>query len=185
MKTREIIETERLILRPFKLSDAKIVQKKAGQPEVADTTRNIPHPYPDGVAEEWISNHQALFEANERITYAITVKGNDEIIGAVGLGIEKKENHAELGYWIEKDQWSKGYATEASRALVGYGFSKLKLHKIFATHLTRNPASGKVMEKLGMHDEGLFKEHIIKNGKYEDLAMKGILKAEWESKYII
>ncbi len=91
----------------------------------------------------------------------------------------KKFNHAELGCWIDKDCWGEGYATEAAKALLDYGFSSHGLHKVFAKHLARNPASGKVLEKLGMKKEGLFKEHVLKSNKYEDIVMCGILKAEW------
>jgi len=183
MKEREILKTERLVLRPFELSDAKIVQQKAGDKDIADTTLNIPHPYPDGLAEEWISIHQPKFEAGELINYAIILKETGELIGAVGLRVEKKFNHAELGYWIDKNLWGNGYCTEAARALVEYGFNKYGLHKIFAEHLKRNPASGKVMQKLGMKKEGLLKEHVIKWNKYEDVLVYGILKDIWnESK---
>jgi [ribosomal protein S5]-alanine N-acetyltransferase len=179
MKKREILKTDRLILRPFKLSDARIVQQKAGDKAIVDTTLNIPYPYPDGLAEEWVSSHQPKFEAGESITYAITLKDNDEIIGAIGLMVQKKFNHAELGYWIDKNLWGNGYCTEAAKAMVEYGFNKFGLHKIFAEHIARNPGSGKVMEKLGMKKEGFFKEHVIKWDKYEDVVSYGILKDEW------
>jgi [ribosomal protein S5]-alanine N-acetyltransferase len=179
MKKREILKTDRLILRAFKLSDAKIVQQKVGDKAIADTTLNIPYPYPDGLAEEWISSHQSKFESGEVITYAITLKDNDEIIGVIGLKVEKKFNHAELGYWIDKNLWGNGYCTEAARAVVEYGFNKFGFHKIYAEHIARNPRSGKVMKKLGMKKEGLFKEHVIKWDKYEDVVIYGILKDEW------
>jgi ribosomal-protein-alanine N-acetyltransferase len=179
MKKREILRTERLILRPFELSDAKIVQQKAGDKAVAETTANIPHPYPDGAAEEWISTHQPKFESGELINYAITLEKTGELIGAVGLVINKRFNRAELGFWIEKDLWGKGYATEAARALMDYGFNKFGLHKIFAEHMTRNPVSGKVMKKLGMQKEGLLKEHVLRSDKYEDVVVYGILNDDW------
>ncbi len=61
---------------------------------------------------------------------------------------------------------------------IEFGFAELDLHKIFATHLTRNPASGKVMEKLGMTKEGVFKEHVIRWEKFEDLVSDGLLKTK-------
>jgi ribosomal-protein-alanine N-acetyltransferase len=179
MKKQEILKTERLILRAFELSDAKIVQRKAGDKAIADTTVNIPHPYPDGAAEKWISTHQPKFESGELINYAITLRETGELIGAVGLVINKRFNHAELGFWIEKDLWGKGYAAEAARALMDYAFNKFGLHRIFAQHMTRNPASGKVMKKLGMHEEGLLKGHILRSGKYEDVVVYGMLNDDW------
>jgi ribosomal-protein-alanine N-acetyltransferase len=178
-KKQETLRTERLILRPFELSDAKIVQEKAGNKAIADTTVNIPHPYPDGVAEEWISTHQPRFESGELVNYAITLEKTGELIGAVGLVVNKKFNHAELGFWIDKDLWGRGYATEAARAVMDYGFNKVGLHRIFAEHMTRNPASGKVMRKLGMREEGLLKEHVLRSHRYEDVVVYGILNDDW------
>ncbi len=181
MKKREILKTNRLILRPFKLSDAKTVQQLSGKKEIANTTLNIPYPYPDGVAEKWISTHQQEFELGKSIHYAIILKKTKKLLGAVSLVITKKFNHAELGYWIDKNKWGKGFATEAAKALLEYAFNTRCLHKIFAKHITRNPASGKVMEKLGMKKEGLLKEHILKSATYENAAIYAILKNEWNS----
>lgn len=179
MKKRKILKTERLILRPFKSSDARSVQLKAGKKEIAKTTLNIPHPYPNGAAEEWIASHRLKFESGESIPYAITLKGTGELVGAAELTVTKRFNHAELGYWIDTDHWGEGYATEAARALLDYGFTAQRLHKIFAVHMTNNPASGGVMKKLGMKKEGVLKKHILKSHRYEDIVMYGMLKTEW------
>ncbi len=179
MKKMRILRTTRLTLRPFKLSDAKSVQQKAGRKEIAKTTLNIPHPYPDGAAEQWISTHQLKFRSGDEIVYAIILKESGELIGAVGLTVKKRFKRAELGYWIDNDYWGMGYATEASKALLNYGFNTYGLHKIIAEHITRNPASGKVMKKLGMTKEGFFKKHVFKGNKYEDFVMYGVLKTEW------
>jgi len=179
-KDRPKIETKRLLLRPFELSDGSRVKKLAGDKAIADTTLNIPHPYEDGMAEEWISTHQAKFESGELANYAIILKSTKCLIGAIGLTINKRFNRAELGYWIGKEYWNQDYCTEASKAMLEYGFRNLGLNKIIATHIDRNPASGKVMEKIGMKKEGFFREHVTKWEKYEDMASYGILKKEWE-----
>ena len=79
------IETERLLLRPFELSDGSRVKELAGDRAIADTTLNIPHPYKDGMAEEWISSHQPKFETGESVDYAIILKATQKLIGAIGL----------------------------------------------------------------------------------------------------
>ncbi len=178
---RPKIETERLLLRPFELSDGPRVKELAGDKAIPDTTLNIPYPYKDGMAEEWILTHQPKFETGELANYAIVLKSTQILIGAIGLVIDKRFNRAELGYWVAKKYWNKGYCTEAAEAMVEYGFHKLDLHKITATHISRNPASGKVMEKIGMKKEGFFKEHVIKWNKYEDIVNYGILRNEWET----
>ena len=180
-KERPKIETERLLLRPFELSDGPLVKELAGDKAIADTTLNIPYPYKDGMAEEWISIHQPKFEAGELVICEIVLKSTQELIGAISLTINKRFNRAELGYWVAKKYWNQGYCTEAAKAMLEYGFHKLYLHKIIATHITRNPASGKIMRKIGMKKEGVLKEHVIKWDKYEDLVSYGILRKEWET----
>ena len=175
------LETERILLRPFELSDGPRVKKLAGDKAIADTTLNIPHPYKDGMAEEWILTRQSKFQAGESVNCAIILKSIQELIGAIGLIIDKRFNRAELGYWIAKEYWNQGYCTEASKAISKYGFHELDLHRITATHIIRNPASGKIMEKIGMKKEGVLREHVIKWDKYEDVVSYGILRKEWEA----
>jgi RimJ/RimL family protein N-acetyltransferase len=174
-------ETKRLLLRPFKLSDGPRVKDLAGNIAIADTTMNIPHPYKNGMAEEWISTHETKFEAGELSNGAIILKSTNSLIGAIGLSINSRFNRAELGYWIAKEYWKQGYCTEAATTVLEYGFQKLDLNKIIATHITRNPASGKVMEKIGMKREGILREHVYKWDKYEDIVIYGILRKEWET----
>jgi RimJ/RimL family protein N-acetyltransferase len=176
-------ETKRLLLRPFKLSDGPRVKDLAGNIAIADTTLNIPHPYKNGMAEEWISTHEAKFKAGEMVNSAIILKSIDSLIGAIGLvSINLRFKRAELGYWVAKEYWNQGYCTEAANTILEYGFQKLDLNKITATHISRNPGSGKVMEKIGMKKEGILREHVYKWDKYEDLVTYGILRKEWESK---
>ncbi len=178
-----VLKTRRLFLRPFSLSDSEDVRKLAGEREIADTTLNIPHPYEEGMAEKWISTHAAGFEENTSLTFAITCRKDGNLLGAVGLTVQRSHSRAELGYWIGKPYWGNGYCTEAARAVIAYGFTTLKLNRIFAMYMTRNPSSGRVMEKLGMKSEGIMRQQYKKRDVYEDFAMCGILKDEWFSEY--
>lgn len=179
--TQPSIETPRLVLRPFCLSDAPAVQQLAGERVIADTTLNIPHPYEDGMAEKWIEDHQPGYEAGLRATFAIVLRDDPQLIGAIGLTLDRGLDKGELGYWIGKPFWNLGYATEATTAVLEYGFSDLHLNRISARHLVRNPSSGRVMEKAGMLPEGTARQDTIKWGTYEDLALYGILREEWPS----
>jgi hypothetical protein len=76
------LSTERLLLRPFSLSDASVVQRLAGDRSIADTTLNIPHPYEDGAAEAWISTHQEVFDQGKGLTLAITTKADGALTGS-------------------------------------------------------------------------------------------------------
>ena len=169
------LTTERLVLRPFALADAPEVQRLAGAREIADTTLTIPHPYKDGMAEAWIATHADTFVQNRGVTLAIEHVG--ALVGAISLVTTQRTSHqAELGYWIAHASWGKGFATEASRALVPYAFDVMKLARVHSCHLSRNPASGKVMQKLGMQHEGTRRGHVRKWNKLEDLELYGILR---------
>jgi [ribosomal protein S5]-alanine N-acetyltransferase len=173
------LETARLILRPFDLSDAPAVKELAGAFEVADTTLNVPHPYRDGVAEAWILTHRQLYRAGALVNFAITLRSTGQLLGAIGLRVQPGHERAELGYWVGFPYWRNGYCTEAARAVIGYGFDTLGLHRIHASHLYRNPASGRVMVKLGMRYEGRLREHVRKWDRFEDLEKYGILRSEY------
>jgi ribosomal-protein-alanine N-acetyltransferase len=180
MGPQPILETERLMLRPFKLSDAKQVQILAGDKRIASTTMNIPHPYEDGIAEDWIKSHEETFNNGKGIVYAITSKDNGGLIGAISLMNLTDHNSAGLGYWIGVPYWNNGYCTEAGKAVLEYAFQENGLNRVYALFLSRNPASGRVLEKLGMVHEGTLRKHVLKWGVYEDMGYKGILRSEWE-----
>ncbi|MWV42743.1 GNAT family N-acetyltransferase [Paenibacillus sp. HJL G12] len=179
MKTLPTIQLERLTLRPFSLDDAQAVQAMAGDPYVAEMTMNIPHPYEDGMAEGWIQTHLDHFNEERSLQLAIVLSEEQQLIGAIGIAINKKFAHGELGYWIGKSYINHGYCTEAARGIVKYAFTELNLHRVYACHLGKNPASGKVMEKLGMKYEGLLRQHIRKWDQFEDLVHYGLLKDEF------
>ncbi len=176
------LETERLKLRPFGISDARTVQRLAGERAVADTTLNIPHPYEDGDAERWISGHADLFRKWEHAIFAITLRETGELVGAMGLHLSPRFNRAELGYWIGKPYWNNGYCTEAARRMIQFGFEALGLNRIHAHYLSRNPASGRVMDHVGMKREGVMRQHVRKWDRYEDIVCYGILREDWKPK---
>ena len=181
MKTAPTLQTERLILRSLTLEDAADVQRLAGDRDIALMTVAIPHPYEDGMAEEWIRSCSEEYEKDEALNFAITLRADKNLIGAIGIGLERKHQRGELGYWIGKPYWNLGYATEAATAVVAYSFQVLKLNRIYAFHFTRNPASGRVLEKIGMRYEGCRRQHTKKWGTFEDSMGYGMLTADYES----
>ena len=96
----------------------------------------------------------------------------------MGLHPEMPHRHAELGYWIGVPYWGNGYATEAAKAVVRYGFEQIKLNRIFAHHFKHNPASGKVLRNIGMKYEGCMRQHVLKWGQFVDLELYSILHEE-------
>lgn len=179
-RTQPTVKTERLILRPFTLADAPLVQILAGDKDVASTTRLIPHPYPDGLAVSWISTLPAKYQQGEGVSFAITLK-EGALIGSIGLILSLPDHHGELGYWIGKPYWNSGYCTEAAAAVLQFAFDTLDLERVFAKYMSRNPASGRVMAKLGMTQEGILRHHRCKWGQFEDLVICGILRSEWQT----
>lgn len=179
--TQPDLTTPRLLLRPFRPTDANAVATLAGEREVALNTLNIPHPYERHHAEQWIAAHSGQFQRSESVTYALTLRAEAAVIGAAGLILDPPNETAELGYWVGKEWWGHGYASEASHALVAWGFSTLGLHRIHASHFPRNPASGAVLRKLGMRHEGRLREHVLKWGEHLDLERYGLLRREFES----
>lgn len=180
MLTIPTLSTERLRLRPFKLEDAAAVQTLAGAWEVADTTGNLPHPYEDGMAESWIAGHAESFKSGETATFAITLADTGELIGAVGLILDQGYQ-GELGYWVGVPHWGKGYCTEAGRAILAFAFNELKLQRIHAQAFKRNPASARVLQKLGLSYEGTRRQHALKWGKPEDVVVYGLLKVGYSA----
>ena len=179
MAEQPILETERLILRPFEAADAAEVQRLAGDRDVNSPTLNIPYPYEDGMAQDWISGHGELFEKGEQAIFAVTRALDGALVGAMDLTFTPQHDRAALGYWIGKPYWDVGYATEAVRAVLGYGFQTRGLNRIQATLMTRNPASGRVMQKAGMTHEGRLRKHIKKWDVFEDVEVYAMLREEF------
>jgi RimJ/RimL family protein N-acetyltransferase len=150
-----------------------------GDPAIADTTLAIPHPYPDGAAEQWISTHADSFRQGTEVVLAITLKPDGQVVGSMALSINKNHQRGELGYMVAREHWNRGYCTEAARALMSYGFGALGLNRIQAAHFPRNPASGRVMQKLGMTREGLLRQYVSNRGTREDVIMYSILRREF------
>ncbi|HEX9162744.1 MAG TPA: GNAT family protein [Thermoanaerobaculia bacterium] len=171
-----VLRGERVTLRPFEMSDAPRVQQLAGAREVALNTLLIPHPYPDGAAEEWIGLQKQKAEEGH-INFAIDA---GELVGAIGLVTKKEWGRAEVGYWIGVPFWGRGYATEATGLIIGYGFEHLNLNRIYAGYFSRNRSSGRVMEKNGMKYEGTLRQHVKKWDEYVDIVYHAILRSEWK-----
>lgn len=174
-----LLLTPRLTIRPFTLADAPRVQQLAGDHAIADTTMNIPHPYEDGMAAVWIAQHPEQFRRGEAAHFAVVLRERNELIGAVGLTFDHAHARAELGYWIGREFWSLGYGTEAARAMLEYAFVARGLNRVEARHFSRNPSSGRVMQKLGMKHEGCSRQYFKKADTFEDVERYAILRDEY------
>lgn len=175
------LETERLILRPPTLLDAPRIRELAGEYKVAVTTLNIPHPYTEAAAKAFVEAVQNAWQKLTGCTFAVVSKKDDVLIGMVGLHMREEHKRAELGYWIGVPYWKQGYATEAAQRVLDWGFQTLGLNRIHAQHFAGNPASGRVMQKIGMKYEGTLRQHFIRFDEFRDSVCYGILREEWEA----
>jgi RimJ/RimL family protein N-acetyltransferase len=145
-----VLETERLVLRAPRLEDAKTVAALANDRRIAENTARIPHPYKLSDAKDWIS---ATGTRSGERTFLITL-ASGAIIG--GCGLEMRDPPVpEIGYWLGVPHWSKGYATEAVRALIDHAFTDLDHEALNAGARVTNPLSRRVLEKCGFQWVGV------------------------------
>jgi ribosomal-protein-alanine N-acetyltransferase len=142
------ITTQRLVLRALEPRDATRISLLAGDFEVASMTGTIPHPYTEAMAAEWIEH---VHQGEEGVVFAI--ERETALIGCVGYR-EDEKGGAELGYWIGKPHWGMGYATEAAAAMVEYAFTEGGLIYLISGHFADNPASARIIAKLGFTAQG-------------------------------
>lgn len=171
------ITTNRLVLRLFQKSDAEDVTKLCNNYNIYKNTLYLPYPYSIEDAISWIEHHLDNFNANKSFEFAITDKSTGELFGAIALSNNQQFNHGEIAYWIGEEFWGKGYATEAAQAILQFAFDEKQYHKVFARYFNSNPASGRVIQKLGMKQEGILIDHVRKENRYEDLVYYGIFNS--------
>lgn len=176
------IKTERLLLRPFCIDDAKEYFSLFTNPEVLKGTGN-PHTVEETAVQEWIVKQSKQWQEGKRLSMLITKRQTKEIIGSVALhSISDQYTSAELGYWIARGEWGKGYATEASAAMVSFAFEKMQLDYVVAMHFVTNSKSGRVLMKLGFQYEQLLKDaHLNQDGTYEDYKLYSLFQAEYNA----
>ena len=177
-----IIESERLLLTKLQSTDIEKIIEYAGNIQIAENTLNIPHPYEKKDALFWINSANEGFKNKTQFSFAIRLRESNEFIGGIGLKINKRFDRAELGYWLGEPFWNEGYTTEAVKMLLDFGFNELALNKIFAFHAVENEASGKVMIKNGMIEEGLLKDHFKKGTEYKTAKQYRLTKSEFEKR---
>ena len=176
MAGKPMLQTTRLVIRPYGEADIAELLPLIGTREVAATTLRIAHPYTEQDARGFL----AITKEPDKLWLAITLQTDGRQIGGIGLRIETQHRHAELGYWLGAPYWGQGYATEAAREMIRYGFEDLELHRIFASHFGHNPSSGRVLKKLGMRYEGCQREHLRKWDQWVDSELYGLLRQEWK-----
>jgi len=171
-----VLRTRRLILRAPRPDDADAIAAIGRDPRVSRWLLAFPYPYPEGAAAGWIGRARRSWHDGTAATFVITLAG--AVIGAIGVHVSARHDHAELGYWLGVPYWGQGYATEAGRAVVPWAFRRWDLQRIYAEYLGENHASGRVLEKIGMLREGVRRRHFRKGRRWYDAHQFGILREE-------
>ncbi|MBZ0301170.1 MAG: GNAT family N-acetyltransferase [Anaerolineae bacterium] len=175
------LDTERLRLRLVERADAPALQALVSDRRIAETTLNIPYPYPESGAVDWITRVLERREQGQAdCSFVILRRSDNVLLGAIGIHPDDAFQ-AEIGYWMGVPYWGQGYMTEAARRVIQFGFEALELNRIRAWYFTHNPASARVMQKAGMTFEGIMRQHYVKWNKFVDVGCYSILRSEYEA----
>ncbi|MBC7814664.1 MAG: GNAT family N-acetyltransferase [Burkholderiales bacterium] len=172
--------TPRLLLRRLDTDDISAVHRMLNDEDVARMLIGIPHPISREWTGDWVTDIDAAIEWGIAFNFAITRKSDDALMGCVGLDLNAEYRRAELGYWIGRSYWGQGYATEAARRMLRFGFDEIGLNRITSTVFPHNSVSAHVLDKLGMKYEATLRRSIFKWDHYEDLDCYGLLKSEFK-----
>lgn len=177
--TKEL-ETERLQLRRFKISDAKAMfQNWANDPVV---TEYLTWPAHRNMAETKavLKNWVAQYEDPMYFQWAIVLKGEAEPIGSIGIvRLDQRIKSVHVGYCIGQNWWNQGIMTEALERLISFFFNEVKVNRIDSVYDPRNPGSGKVMEKCGLTHEGTIKQGDWNNQGISDYVIYGLVAEDY------
>ncbi len=180
MKTFPVKETKRLILRQPTSKDIPCIVNLANDIEMAEGTLNMPYPYLEENAISWLNRSFQGFNQGDQYIFAIELKETMQFIGGIGFTVNTRFYSADIGYWIGKSYWNKGYCSEALLAILKFGFQDLKLNKLIAGHFPHNLSSGQVMKKCGMVKEADLLQHVKKGDKYLDIVQYRLTRKEFE-----
>lgn len=177
-----VLETPRLILRPMTMRDAADIYDFCRDKEVArhvlwDAHRSLAD------SREYLRFMLRQYREGRPSSYGMVLKDTGRLVGTIGfMWLNEENSTVEVGYSLAHGQWNKGLTTEALRALIDMTFTYLHVHRIEAQHDVANPASGRVMLKCGMRQEGVLRGRIYNKGKFVDVALYAILREDWEKK---
>ena len=176
-----VLETPSLILRPMVMKDAEDIYAYSSDPEVARYVLWEPHRSLRDT-RMYIRYIRSLYHNGLPSSWAVVLRETGRVIGSIGfMWVSEENSSAEVGYSLSRKYWNRGYATEALSAVLCSAFGALSLNRIEAQRDLRNPASGRVMEKCGMREEGTLRNRIYNKGEFIDVVLCAILRSDWES----
>ncbi len=176
----QVIETQRLTLRRFREEDAQAqFENWASDPEVTRFLRFETHRTVDE-SRAVIARRLERYAKQDRYMWAITLKGGT-LMGAISAQVQSESDAImDMGYCLGRAFWGKGYMTEALRAVIAYLFLRVEVNRIEAVHAAENPASGAVMRKAGMREEGYLRQAYKNHLGYLDGVLYGLVREDWD-----
>ncbi len=177
------IRTDRLILREFAAEDWRAVYAYHNDTRYLEFYEWEHRTEQDTKAFVQMFLDQQAETPRTKFQFAVVLQENNKLIGNAGIRKRSvKTYQADMGYEIDPRVWGNGYATEAADAIVKFGFEQLRLHRIIAQAIAENQNSIRVLEKLGMRQEGRLRENEYFKGRFWDTVIYGILEEEWRWK---
>jgi len=178
-----MLESERILLRPMRLSDEDEIYKNINSKDVLRHMRNINYPYDRSSLRPFLNRSFKEAKSGKGHTFVIVLKETGKLAGAIDIiAVDKLHSSAYIGYWLGKRFWRKGIMSEALKIVLDFAFKKLKLHRIAAKVAEKNIASKALLEKAGFKVEGIARDARYKGGKWHDEYQLGLLKFEWDGK---
>ncbi len=180
-KDKLTIVGERIILRRLRFSDVNDIYRNLREREVVRWTLNLPWPYKKDDAVRFIRSAHYEIKRRKGFAFGIVLKEEKCLIGIVSLmNPDWKNKNAECGYWLGKNYWNRGLATEAVGLVLGFAFEELGLHRVYAKLFEKNTASLRVLKKNGFRMEGALREAWFRYKEWHNVLRLGILKQEYE-----
>jgi ribosomal-protein-alanine N-acetyltransferase len=174
------LETERLLLRKMRPDDAEAMFTYASDPEVTryvlwETHRSIED------SESFLGFAAEGYRRGDFGGWGVVLKDSGAFVGTCGIDVDYAPEHAraELGYVLSREHWGRGLMPEAARAVIRFGFGRMRLNRLEARCIAENTASARVMEKAGMTYEGTLREREFIKGAYRDMKLYSILRREY------
>lgn len=174
-----VLTTERLVLRELRDDDAEAANRLFADPEVMRFIGRPPH---QSIEEtrEFLAKNRILFPERQGVKWAITLRGDDRLIGSCGhWRLMKEHSRAEVGYDLMREHWGKGLMREALHAVLHYGFVDMELHSAEAQIDPDNDRSRKVLMGLGFTEDGRIRENFYAMGRYTDTVIFTLLRREF------
>ena len=162
------LKSKKFILRPYRKGDEKNIVKYANDKTIAKNTSNMPYPYTEKDAKDWIKKNLVWYGQKNPENFVLAIEINGELVGTIGLHHIQKEHKAELGYWLGKEFRGQGVMTEAVGLMTRYALNDLKLRRVSAYVYAFNEGSKRVLEKCGFILEGIVKKELKKGNKFID-----------------